>query len=74
MPFKMMQNVSHFLKAAEKYGVKGLFLAQDLVRKENYRVVIETIHELAEIVKPFLLFEISCFIKFFSLLGISQRF
>lgn len=47
MPFKMMQNVEHFLKAAERYGIKEPFLAQDLVRRQNIKLVIDTLHELA---------------------------
>lgn len=50
LPFKMMENVTLFLKAAEHYGVSGLFLPNDLVNKANIGHVISCLHAVAETV------------------------
>lgn len=51
--FKMMENVSKYLKAAANYGVTVLFTPPDLVNSENMMAVILSIHDLAEVVISF---------------------
>jgi len=48
MAFKQMENISHFLEAIEKYGVKkvDLFQTVDLYEKQNLGLVVTCIHAL----------------------------
>lgn len=46
-PYKQMQNVTYFLEACSKYGVKTIFLPDDLVQGTGMESVIHCIHSLA---------------------------